>query len=92
MQLDLVTQLSAELKERNGELEQALADLRESQDRIISQQKLAELGELASGVAHEMRNPLQFVRNFTSLSQELAAELLEPAEQPGEVDRREAEG
>ena len=92
MQLDLVTQLSAELKERNGELEQALADLRESQDRIISQQKLAELGELASGVAHEMRNPLQFVRNFTSLSQELAVELRELLEQPGEVYRQQAEG
>ena len=91
MQLDLVSQLSAELQERNGELEQALADLRESQDRIISQQKLAELGELASGVAHEMRNPLQFVRNFTSLSQELAAELRELLEQPGEADRQEAE-
>ncbi len=91
MQLDLVSQLSAELQERNGELEQALADLRESQDRIISQQKLAELGELASGVAHEMRNPLQFVRNFTSLSQELVAELLELLEQPGEMDRQEAE-
>ena len=60
----------------------------QSQDRIISQQKLAELGELASGVAHEMRNPLQFVRNFTSLSQELAAELLELLEQPGEADRQ----
>ncbi len=92
MQLDLVTQLSAELKERNGELEQALADLRESQDRIVSQQKLAELGELASGVAHEMRNPLQFVRNFTSLSQELVAELQELLEQPGEVYRQQAEG
>ena len=92
MQLDLVSQLSAELQERNGELEQALADLRESQDRIVSQQKLAELGELASGVAHEMRNPLQFVRNFTSLSQELVAELLELLGQPGEVDRQEAKG
>lgn len=92
MQLDLVSQLSAELQERNGELEQALADLRESQDRIVSQQKLAELGELASGVAHEMRNPLQFVRNFTSLSQELVAELLELLEQPSEVDRQAAKG
>ena len=91
MQLDLVSQLSAELQERNGELEQALTDLRESQDRIVSRQKLAELGELASGVAHEMRNPLQFVHNFTSLSQELAAELRELLEQPGEVDRQEAE-
>ena len=90
MQLDLVTQLSAEIQERNSELEQALADLQDSQDRIISQQKLAELGELAAGVAHEMRNPLQFIGNFTSSSQELAAELLELLEQSGEVDRQEA--
>ena len=90
MQLDLVTQLSEELGERNGELEQALADLRESQDRIVSQQKLAELGELSSGVAHEMRNPLQFIANFTGASREMASELLEILEQPSDVDRGEA--
>ena len=57
MQVDTVQRLSEELREKNAELEQALVDLRQSQDRIISQQKLAELGELSSGVAHEMRNP-----------------------------------
>ena len=77
MQLDLVTQLSDEIRERNQELEQAMADLRESQDRIISQEKLAELGELSSGVAHQMRNPLQFIANFTGASRELAEELTE---------------
>ena len=82
MQLDLVTQLSEELQKRNEELEEALADLKESQDRIISQQKLAELGELSSGVAHEMRNPLQFIANFTEATRELAAELLEALSQP----------
>ncbi|MDE0267448.1 MAG: ATP-binding protein [Acidimicrobiaceae bacterium] len=89
MQLDLVTQLSDELQERNAELEQALTDLQESQDRIISQQKLAELGEVSSGVAHEMRNPLQFIVNFTAASKEFTVELLEMCAQPEDVDRLE---
>ena len=59
LQLDRVQQLSDELRDKNDELEQALTDLRRTQDQIISQQKLPELGELSSGVAHEMRNPLQ---------------------------------
>ena len=88
--MDLVSQLSEELRERNGELEQALADLKESQDRIVSQQKLAELGELSSGVAHEMRNPLQFIPNFTEASRELAAELLEILNQPWQGNRGKA--
>ena len=75
MQLDTIRDLSNQLQDKNNELEQALTDLRASQNRIISQQKLAELGELSSGVAHEMRNPLQFIINFTSSSVEVAAEL-----------------
>ena len=82
MQVDTVQRLSEELREKNAELEQALVDLRQSQDRIISQQKLAELGELSSGVAHEMRNPLQFILNFSSSSREIAVELREMLEQP----------
>ena len=91
LQLDLVTQLSDELQEKNGELEKALADLQESQDRIVSQQKLAELGELSSGVAHEMRNPLQFITNFTEASRELSAELLEALDLPGHEDQQKAQ-
>ena len=86
MQVDVVQGLSEELREKNGELEQALVDLRQSQDRIISQQKLAELGELSAGVAHEMRNPLQFIQNFTSSSKEIATELVEILEEPEKVD------
>ena len=67
MQLDRVQQLSQELREKNEELESTLDELHHSQDQIISQQKLAELGELSSGVAHEIRNPLQFIRNFAVL-------------------------
>ena len=83
MQVDRVQQLSGELREKNGELEQALVDLRQSQDRIISQQKLAELGELSAGVAHEMRNPLQFILNFSSSSREIVKDLGEMLEQTG---------
>ena len=91
LQLDTVRRLSDELRGKNAELEGALADLRQSQDRIISQQKLAELGELSSGVAHEMRNPLQFILNFTSASSDIAAELGELLRRLDGADRQEAE-
>ena len=64
MELDLVKELSGQLQERNEELEQTLRDLQTAQDQVITQQKLAELGELTAGVAHEIRNPLQFIENF----------------------------
>lgn len=91
MQLDRVQQLSDELRDKNDELEIALADLRRSQDQIISQQKLAELGELSSGVAHEMRNPLQFIRNFADASKDIAEELREVFEKPDRLYESEAE-
>ncbi len=68
MELDLVRELSEQLQERNEELELAVRDLQTAQDRIISQQKLAELGELTAGVAHEILNPLQFIENFARVA------------------------
>ena len=91
LQLDRVQQLSDELRDKNDELEQALANLRRTQDQIISQQKLAELGELSSGVAHEMRNPLQFVQNFASSSIDIALELKEMIQQPDKLAEEDAE-
>ncbi len=91
MQLDTVRQLSNELREKNAELESTLEELHHSQDQIISQQKLAELGELSSGVAHEIRNPLQFIRNFAVLSKDIATELRGIVEQAGSADQSEAE-
>ena len=88
MRLDLVQQLSDELQEKNATLEDTLDELRKSQDRIISQQKLAELGELSAGVAHEIRNPLQFIRNFAANSEVIAGQIKEAPEQPedGELE------
>ena len=71
-------------------METALEELRRTQDRIISQQKLAELGELAAGVAHEIRNPLQFVRNFATSSGMLIDDLEALLEQTDGFDREEA--
>lgn len=63
-----------ELQARNGELAVALRQLRETQERMIMQDRLAALGSLSAGIAHELRNPLNFVNNFTQLSIRLADE------------------
>jgi signal transduction histidine kinase len=55
--------------------ERALADLRRAQDRLVETQKLAALGQLTAGIAHEIKNPLNFVNNFAELSGELIDEL-----------------
>ena len=77
IQLDLVKKLSADLEQKNERLEQVLAELRRTQDQIILRQKLVEMGELTAGVAHEIRNPLNFVHNFSETSRELLDELRE---------------
>jgi signal transduction histidine kinase len=59
--------------------EAALADLRRAQDRLIQSEKMASLGQLTAGIAHEIKNPLNFVNNFAGLSVELLEELQETA-------------
>ncbi|MGH2415035.1 MAG: GAF domain-containing sensor histidine kinase, partial [Microcystaceae cyanobacterium] len=66
-----------ELKQKNKELANTLHKLKATQAQIISQEKLASLGALTAGIAHEIKNPLNFVNNFAELSVELAQELLE---------------
>ncbi len=84
LQLDLVRELSEDLQAKNAELEGVLSELRQTQDRMVVRQKLVELGELTAGVAHEISNPLNFMRNFSEASEELVAELREVLQQPGE--------
>jgi signal transduction histidine kinase/HAMP domain-containing protein len=73
-----------ELKQREAELaaardaaEATLRDLRTAQDRLIQTEKLASLGQLTAGIAHEIKNPLNFVNNFSAVSVELIDELRE---------------
>src|SRR3974377_1875911 len=60
---------------RTRELAASLEDLRTTQDRLVQTQKLALLGQLTAGIAHEIKNPLNFVNNFSSVSTELLDEL-----------------
>ncbi|MBR1123801.1 GAF domain-containing protein [Bradyrhizobium lablabi] len=64
-----------EVQERTRELSQSLDELRTAQDRLVQTEKLASLGQLTAGIAHEIKNPLNFVNNFSSLSTELIDEL-----------------
>ena len=82
--LNLVELLAEDLQEKNGELQAAFEELRRAQDQIVTQQKLASLGELTAGVAHEIRNPLNFVKNFSESSSELLTELQEVLEESGD--------
>jgi two-component system NtrC family sensor kinase len=67
--------LFVEVQERTKELSQSLDELRTAQDRLVQTEKLASLGQLTAGIAHEIKNPLNFVNNFSSLSAELTDEL-----------------
>jgi two-component system, NtrC family, sensor kinase len=64
-----------EVQTRTRELAASLENLRNTQDRLVQTQKLASLGQLTAGIAHEIKNPLNFVNNFSAVSAELIDEL-----------------
>ena len=72
-----VAERTRELTERKAAVEAALEELKQAQDQIVRQEKMASLGALTAGIAHEIKNPLNFVNNFADLSRELAVELKE---------------
>jgi two-component system, NtrC family, sensor kinase len=69
--------LFQEARQARVEAETTLADLRRTQDRLVQSEKMASLGQLTAGIAHEIKNPLNFVNNFSELSVDLLDELRE---------------
>ena len=90
--LNLVEKLAEELDAKNQALENTLEQLRKAQEQMVAEEKLASLGQLTAGVAHEIKNPLNFVRNFAELSLELVdeiAEIIEEAKEDEDLDLAE---
>src|SRR5262245_38423753 len=69
--------LFGEVRARTAELTASLDNLRTAQDRLVQTEKLASLGQLTAGIAHEIKNPLNFVNNFSAVSAELIDEIRE---------------
>jgi two-component system NtrC family sensor kinase len=80
-----------EVQARTEELSRSLDDLRKAQDRLVQTEKLASLGQLTAGIAHEIKNPLNFVNNFSSLSGDLIVELREALQGAALDDKTRAE-
>ncbi len=70
-----VSERTATLEKRSNELKESLDNLQIAQKQLIQAEKLASLGELTAGIAHEIQNPLNFVNNFSEISQELIEEI-----------------
>jgi signal transduction histidine kinase len=69
--------LEKKVTERTNELNNSLSTLKNTQEQLVHSEKMASLGELTSGIAHEIKNPLNFISNFSELNMELISELEE---------------
>ncbi len=70
-------ELEQKVQERTQALESSLVNLKNTQNQLIRKEKMASLGEVTAGIAHEIQNPLNFINNYSEVSQELLEELME---------------
>ena len=87
----LVAKRTAEITRQKDELEQTVEELKATQNQLIHSEKMASLGELTAGIAHEIQNPLNFVNNFSEVSIELLDELAEEQNKASRDPELEAE-
>ena len=81
--------LEHQVAERTEDLQKSLTDLKATQSQLIQSEKMASLGELTAGIAHEIQNPLNFVNNFSEVSTELIDEMHEELDN-GDLDEAKA--